>query len=277
MEKSLGIFHCSMAMGPGKVLGYLILGLSKLNANYKINEIGDSNIVLQNHTIIYENKNINNLLLGPNVFDIPSDNLIAMNYDNYKSLIVSSDWVKNLYKKWIPEEKITVWNVGIDYNMYSPKNSDIYYDFLVYHKRRSIEDLNSVIGFLNDSKLTYKIISYGNYSESDFIDTISKCRYGLVINNSETQGIAIQEMMSCNLPLLVWDIKKWTDRGKNNEVDATSIPYFDSTCGYVVYSFEELKDCFHTFINSYYEPREYILKYCNYITQANKLLKLAYS
>jgi hypothetical protein len=277
MEKSLGIFHCSMAMGPGKVLGYLILGLSKLKANYKINEIGDSNIVLQNHTIIYENKNIPNLLLGPNVFDIPSDNLIGMNYQNYKSLIVSSNWVKNLYTRWIPEGKISVWNVGIDYDTYKPINLHKEYDFLIYHKRRSIEDLNVIIDFLEKRKFTYKVISYGGYSESDFVNIISKCRYGFVIDNSETQGIAIQEMMSCDLPLLVWDIKKWKDRGVENEIDATSVPYFDNTCGEIFYSLDELSGIFDTFINSQYQPRDYVLKHCNYVTQADKLLKLAYS
>lgn len=266
-----------MSMGPGKVLGYLILGLSKLKANYKINEICDSNIALQNHKILYENKNINNLLLGPNVFDIPSDSAIAMNYENYKLLIVSSDWVKNLYSKWIPKEKIVVWNVGIDYETYVPKNYEIEFDFLVYHKRRSNKDLNSVIEFLKDHNLTYKVVSYGSYSDSDFVETIAKCKYGLVINNSETQGIAIQEMMSCNLPLLVWDIKLWKDRGENNEVYATCVPYFDSTCGEIFYDIKDLEETYHKFINAHYNPRNYVLENCNYITQANKLLNLAHS
>ena len=265
-----------MAMGPGKVLGYLILGLSKLKANYKINEVGDSNIVLQNHKIIYESKKIENLLLGPNVFDLPNDNRIAMNYENYKSLIVASDWVKNLYKRWIPEGKISVWNVGIDYNTYHRKNLEIKYDFLIYHKRRSTSDLNLVLGFLEKHRKTYKVLSYGNYPDSDFVDIVSMCKYGLVIDNSETQGIAIQEMMSCNLPLLVWDIKKWNDRGEDLAIEATSVPYFDNTCGEIFYSIDELENSYCKFINSYYEPRKYILKNCNYITQADKLLKLAY-
>jgi hypothetical protein len=263
-----------MAMGPGKVLGYLMLGLSKLNIEYRINELSDNNIVLQNHHILYENKKISNLFLGPNVFDLPSDNPIWINYENYKSLIVSSNWVKQVYQRYIPEEKIIVWNVGIDYETYAPKKTTKIYDFLIYHKRRSTEDLEQAIKFLNSKKLTYTIVRYGNYAESDFLDIISKCKYGLVIDNSETQGIAIQEMMSCNLPLLVWDIKKWTDRGENNIADATCVPYFDKTCGEIFYYTEDLEGTYTKFINSMYSPRDYVLENCNYIKQAQKIINL---
>lgn len=274
MKGNLGIFHCSMAMGPGKVVGYLLMGLNELKIDYKLNELSDNNLVLQNHKIIYEEGAIKNLILGPNVFDLPKDNKIAMNHDGYKTLIVASDWVKKLYTRWIPEAKVAVWNVGIDYNKYQNIQAEKKYDFLVYHKRRSVEDLNSAVAFLEKNKLKYRVISYGTYADSDFVNIISECKYGLIINNTETQGIAIQEMMSCNLPLLVWDVKEWTDRGSDNLAYATSIPYFDNRCGEVFFSIHEIDYRYQKLINSEYDPRSYIKEHCNYITQSQKLVDM---
>lgn len=271
---SIGIFHCSMAMGPGKVLGYLLQGLNKLNIPYKLNEISKSNLFLQNHTSLYEIPFIPNLVLGPNVFDLPIDNVKAMDYDSYKTLIVASQWVKDVYVRWIPENKVTVWNVGINYEIWNENKHNIDYDFLVYHKRRSISDLEKVIDFLKLKNLKYIIVEYGKYSEEYLLNTVAKSKYGLLINNSETQGIAVQEMMSCNLPLLVWDVKEWNDRGDDNKSKATSIPYFDNTCGKIFYNIEDIENAYNKFITNSYQPREYILKNCNYITQAQKLVDI---
>lgn len=271
---SIGIFHCSMAMGPGKVVGYLIQGLDKLNVSYKLNQVSETNLFLQNHRSLYEISDIPNLVMGPNVFDLPTDNVKAMSYNSYKTLIVASQWVKDIYVKWLPENKVIVWNVGINYDVWNENKLNIEHDFLVYYKRRDRADLDKVISFLKSKNLTYTIIEYGKYSETDLLNAVSKCKYGLLINNTETQGIAVQEMMSCNLPLLVWDVKEWTDRGEDNKSAATSVPYFDNTCGEIFYNIEDIEVTYNKFTSTTYKPREYILKNCSYITQAQKLVDI---
>jgi hypothetical protein len=263
-----------MAMGPGKVVGYLLQGLDKLNTSYKLNQVSESNLFLQNHRSLYEIPNIPNLVMGPNVFDLPTDNVKAMSYNSYKTLIVASQWVKDIYVKWLPENKVTVWNVGINYDLWNENKLNIKHDFLVYYKRRDRADLDKVLSFLKVKNLTYTIIEYGKYSEGDLLNAVATSKYGLLINNTETQGIAVQEMMSCNLPLLVWDVKEWTDRGEDNKAPATSVPYFDSTCGEIFYNIEDIEVTYNKFISRAYKPREYILKNCNYIIQAQKLVDI---
>ena len=271
---SVGIFHCSMAMGPGKVLGYLLQGLDKLNISYKLNEVSESNLFLQNHRSLHEISNLPNLVIGPNVFELPNDNIKWLNHDDYKTLVVASQWVKDVYLRWLPENKVTVWNVGINYEVWNEKKLNIDYDFLIYHKRRNVLDLEKAIDFLKSKNLTYTIIEYGKYSEQDLLNSIAKSKYGLLINNTETQGIAVQEMMSCNLPLLVWDVKEWNDRGDNNKAASTSVPYFDNTCGEIFYSADDFENAYNKFISNSYQPREYILKNCNYITQAQRIVDI---
>ena len=44
------------------------------------------------------------------------------------------------------------------------------------------------------------------YDENEFLNYIKTCKYGIVLDAHESQGFAIQEMLSCNLPLLVWGV-----------------------------------------------------------------------
>jgi glycosyltransferase involved in cell wall biosynthesis len=271
----IGVFHSGMAGGPGQVVYNLLRGLEKLNIPYQNNKIGDYNIVLQNNSILYKGIKINNLFLGPNVFDIPTDNpQIGMDFSNYKKLIVHSEWMRKLYLKYVPDEKVAIWNCGIDTDFFKIDDKKFEYDFLIYLKRRTQQDLDTIIDFIKSKNKTFVLIKYGDYSMNYFLDTISKSKYAFIINNSETGGIAMQELLSCNIPLLVWDVDKWTDRGENLYCDATSIPYFDSRCGEKFYSLDELETTYNKFISTEYNPREYALENCNYITQTQKILDI---
>ena len=275
---SIGIFHSSYAMGPGKVVEYLLMGFNELNIDYKVNQLADINLFLQCHKLIeVPDVQIPNLFLGPNIADLPIYNSLLMQTEKYKTSIVPCEWVRAAHAKWIPEHKVTVWNSGIDYTKWNDEKNNIEYDFLVYYKRRPKEHLDSVIQFLKSKNLKYIILEYNHYTQPQFADIISKSRWGLVIDGTETQGIAIQEMMSCNLPLLVWDIKEWHDRGPANICPATSVPYFNETCGEIFYNIEDIELAYEKLIRSMYSPRTYILEHCNYLTQSKKLLDILYA
>ena len=123
---------------------------------------------------------------------------------------------------------------------------------------------------------SYDIISYGGYSEKDFISRISRAKRGIVIDDTESQGLAIQEMMSCNLPLLVWDVKEWTHYGEKYKCDATSVPYFDETCGRKFYNREEIEETFDTFMGKNYNPRDYILHNLTLSKKAHDIVNVLY-
>ena len=216
--------------GPGKVVINLKKGLELLNINYTENnfKIDTPSIFLQEHTKMYE-KNLSMDLVGPNICVLPIDNKLILE-QNYKKCIVPSQWIYNKYSKWIDDLKLLIWPVGIDVDKFIPNDKKTI-DFLIYFKRRSIEDLNYCCNLLDIKGLTYKIVAYGFYTEEQFKNILDECKYAIIIDGAESQGIAIQEIMSCNLPLLVWDIELWRDRGDKYTVEATSIPYFNETCG----------------------------------------------
>lgn len=254
----LGIYFDYRKNGPGKLIDNLIKGLDKIDIDYHLNSDSKYNLILQNVSRLHNN--IENCIIGPNVCTLPIDNSIIMNYDSYNKLIVPSEWVFNLYKKWIPEDKIRIWSIGIDIEIFNDVCTLKEVDFLIYFKRRNRDDLNKIISFLNEIKKSYMVIEYGNYSESDFKDKISKSRYGIVVDNCESQGIAIMEMLACNLPLLVWDVNTWNDRGDSNKCVATSIPYWDHRCGEYFIDFNDFETKYNIFIKKSYNPRNYIIE-----------------
>lgn len=271
------IYYSQQSNGPGKVIKNLSKGLSTLDVSYNLNEppvSGTKKICLSNHSIL--KSHIKELFIGPNICTLPIDNKIVMQQE-YKKYIVNSNWTFNAYKKWIPESKLDIWSVGIDTDLFCDTSGDKKeYDCLVYFKRRSETDLNYIKEFLEEKKQTYNIVKYGKYSEDEFINLISKSKYGIVIDNCESQGIAIQEMMSCNLPLFVWDVKFWNDRGEENKVESTSIPFWDDSCGLSFYNKEEMCEKWDEFILNLqrYNPRKYILDNLTLEKQAKEIIKI---
>lgn len=268
----IGIYFTYINNGPGKVISNLISGFNNLQIKYKINSEGDYNIVLQDCQRLYSN--LENCIIGPNICTLPIDNSVVMKY-KYDKILVPSEWVKNLYKKWLPENKIEVWAAGIDTNIFIDySNNSKKYDFLIYFKRRDQQDLFNIINFLDKKNKTYIIIEYGKYSEEQFLNAISNSKFGLIIDNCESQGIAIQEMLSCNLPLLVWDIKYWIDRGLEYQCSATSIPYWNGYCGEFFYDLKDLEEKYKTLIDKKYNPRQYIIENISIEKSTNRIMDL---
>jgi len=263
-KKMIDILYSYNQNGPGKVVSNLKKGLDLLGISYRENpsEINSTSkaIALQWHENItkYEPKNI---LIGPNVCTLPTDNEFIMS-QKYHKVIVPSEWVKNLYSKWIPEDKMFVWPVGIDTSFFADKSqNEKEFDCLLYYKRRSLEELKVVKEILKNNKQKFNILEYGQYSESQFLDLISKSKYVFMLDNCESQGIAIQEIMSTNTPMFVWDVEYWSDRGDEFKVEASSIPYWDERCGMYETQVELINQNFSLFLQKFgfFKPRDYIL------------------
>lgn len=273
---TLGLYFDWWAMGPGEVFKYLQMGFADLKVKYVINEPGDINWFVQGNRTLYEKPfpEFKNLYLGPNIAELPSECEVMMNLDCYNKVIVPSNWVKDLFSKQLPPDKIEVWHSGIDLNRWCEKEKNIEYDFLIYAKNRDQNDVTAVINFFEEKKLKYKVMGYGTFNQDDLMDVVSKSRYGFIICGSETQGIAIAEMLSSNLPLLVWDAVEYAHRGPAFLSPATSIPYFDNRCGEVFYDASDMEEAYNTFRKGVYSPREYALENFDYIKQTKKILKI---
>ena len=160
----------------------------------------------------------------------------------------------------IPKSKVTILPMGVtsqnklNFSSRTKRNEKV----LLYFKNRKNEELENVIRLLTNLGITYDLFQYGKYDNKKLKKASYNYSFGIVLTTTESQGFAIQEMLSCNLPLLVWNKHEAFYEGV--EVKGTSVPYFDERCGLVVDSLEELKSKLKLFTNNNekFQPVEYI-------------------
>ena len=264
--------------GPRKVIDNLFNSLDQENVPYSINvEKYKYNFIIHydyRGYLKHSELTLENCIIGPQVwfFDEHVKEL-SHHPERYKTLIVPSNWVKTLAIEKFNFNNVDVWPVGIKH---SNLNRNIKYDCLVYFKRRSPQELYKVENFLKSKNLTYNIISYGDYSESDMELLASQSKFCFLLNGTESQGIAVQEIMDLNVPLLVWDLEYWNDQGELYKVPATSVPYWSEVCGEKFYNISEMEETFEKFYANIdrYNPQKYVEENLSYKASVNTLLKI---
>ena len=256
--------HSATMNGPHKVVDNLIKSLDQEKIDYAINEEKyEHNFLVQYDATAHEKHSKieqDTTIIGPQVwmFDGYGQFLIE-NQNYYKKIIAPSEWVKNKFitKFNLPEDKLAVWPVGIEeFN----NIREINYDCLIYFKRRDQSELDAVKKFLVNNGLSYRMVEYGTYGEDGFKQLVNSARFCFLINGTESQGIAVQEIMSMGVPIIAWDIKEWLDQGEAYRVPATSIPYWDERCGEVFFNIEDLEVTFSKFYATLdkYDPKAFI-------------------
>tara|TARA_B100001109_G_scaffold227203_1_gene201726 strand:- start:271 stop:1140 length:870 start_codon:yes stop_codon:yes gene_type:complete len=268
--------------GPEMVVKNLIKSLDLVGVPYAINEpTYQNNFFIQwneKARIKHSKVNPETCLIGPQLW--PFDKVgrfLVQDVASYKKIISPSQWNKDFYKtKWyLPDEKVGVWPVGIEI----PHNiRNIQYDCLLYYKRRSAEELEIVEKFLKKKKLTYKILQYGNYTEEEFLALANQANFCFLLNGTESQGIAVQQIMSLGVPLFVWDVESWDDMGIQWSVPASSVPYWDKRCGEKFYKKTMLSRTFTKFDKKLkeggYDPKSYVEENLSLERSAEILLEL---
>ena len=272
--------HSATMNGPHKVVDNLIKSLEQEKINYAINEEKyEHNFLIQYDAIAHEKHSKieqETTIIGPQVwlFDGYGQFLIE-NQNYYKKLIAPSQWVKDKFinKFDLPENKVAVWPVGIEEfdNIREPS-----YDCLIYFKRRNESELSAVKKFLVDRGLSYRMVEYGGYDEVGFRNLVNQAKFCFLINGTESQGIAVQEIMSMGTPIIAWDIKEWLDQGEAYRVPATSVPYWDERCGEKFYNVDKLEETFDNFyarINDY-DPKAYVKENLSFESSVKTLLDI---
>ena len=103
-------------------------------------------------------------------------------------------------------------------------------------------------------------MEYGQYSQNALEILAPESDFCFVLNGTESQGIAVQEIMSYNTPMFVWDIESWEDQGPEWSVPATSIPYWSDECGERFVNADDMEVTFDKFYSRIgeYNPRKYV-------------------
>ncbi len=287
--------YCSrFTSGPKKVVDNLIKGLEKIGYPYVVNKRLDACQRLWIHDDVEALRQINKLpkeikiVLGPNLVNMPRH--LPKGLDISRTVyVLPSNWAISLWKEFgfdnfCPMES---WPVGIDTEEFVP-SSDRKDIVLVYFKQRSLFELRAVEKALQEKNIGYKTLIYPLYYESEYKSLLSRAKYVIWLGRQESQGIALQEALSANIPVLIWDVSSlghWVASGKEMSVytdkenkfsEATSAYYFNATCGVQIKELSQLdealgkmeKEC------SGFSPRKFILENLSLSKQAQDFLSI---
>lgn len=269
------------AGGLDKVFINLCLGLDKLGVKYEINlpfkEIKDDDLIGVlgcGRSCLNGYDRPNPIVAGIGLMTHPSEwSTLCADYPVVKYL-QHSTWANDVYKPYFGD-RCHIWPVGIDTekwqdNLMTPKTTD----FLIYNKIMwnyeitSKELLDPIRQLLTSKGLTFTELRYGFYKPQEYQKALEYCRSMIFLCEHESQGIAYQECLSSNVPILAWDQGECLDPNRfvwgMPHIPATSVPYWDDRCGVKFKDINDLSDQLEIFLSKLYAnefaARDYILE-----------------
>ena len=252
----------------------LLEGLKKIGIDFNYNPVKEKDITenvivlagverLKEVIELKEKGRIQFLLAGPNVVDdVLSENQVVADpaVDYY---IVPSEWVKNLVINDCIKlkDRVLCWSAGIDSQHWKPGiGKDQRNEVLIYWKTESEGFYQEVVKLVKEQGMQPALIKYGNYTVTEYKEQLNKSQFAIFISRSESQGIALAEAWSMDVPTLVFDPGEFFFNGRM-VYNASSCPYLTRSTGLVWKNPEGLKKIIgdkNSFIG--FSPREYVLK-----------------
>ncbi len=288
------VFQPGSTRGPGKVFTNLMKGLEKIGfRNFELNsEPGDAFdrvCVLSNSEWLaaHAQEVDPRFILGPNLFVLPShDSSGVVGRMAYRKYIQPSAWALDIWREWLPAEKLVCWPVGVDTEAFpSTRNHEKAIDLLVYVKHRPPELVAMVARVLAEQGRSARFVEYGSYSEEDFKSLLSNSRAAVWVGAHESQGLAVQECMSSDVPMLVLDVESTAEEigwPAFLRYPATAVPYWHERCGQRIVSSDLDRDRLHDALLDFwknvaagdYEPRSFIVENLGLERQAEAFLAI---
>jgi hypothetical protein len=134
----------------------------------------------------------------------------------------------------------------------------------IYYKNRSPNDANYALSVLQKHGIGCVLFQYGKYNEAEYLNCLQQSKFGIIVNAHESQGFAIEEALSCGVPLLVWGITSMNQEYRSSypDIKATTVPYWDDRCGEIFYNGGEFESKLELFLSKLetYKPRNYIVE-----------------
>ncbi len=272
----------------------LMKGLDKINAPYRFNDYGyikkhpeEIACIIGKPHLLFEKKWNNPVILGAGIYSHPVECPdLFERYPNVKRFLVPGGWMRDMCEPWYGN-KVISWPVGIDTNCWQPDTAEKEFDFLIYdkirwnHEQEEARLIDPVIKTLDERELSYQFIRYGNYTHQELTDKLKISKAVIFLCEHETQGLAYQQILATNTPILAWDRGGyWQDPDyypdKVQYQPVSSVPYWDKRCGAKftdAIDFKEKLSLFLTGLNKF-RPRDYTLENLTLEICAEKYLQI---
>ncbi len=247
--------------GPKKVVANLIKGLEQAGYPYVINRSLDATNQLWIHDDVSALPFIKDLpsrisiIIGPNLFvnpeNIPADIDLSRALYIHPSQNVIDIWKRKGYDR----SALAAYPSGIDTELFTTSH-ETRTGVLLYVKNRAAEEQKTVEHILASKGIACTVFVYGSYKEEEFRKALATSRYAIWLGGYESQGIALLETLSCDMPVLLLEKK----HSSPDEAGASCAPYWSSECG-IISDLEHVDTAVTQMEQSYqkFSPREYVV------------------
>jgi glycosyltransferase involved in cell wall biosynthesis len=223
-------------------------------------------------------------IFGPHFSTFPNHKISKILGSN-SIYIQPSEWAADIWRQVeiCKQFKIRVLPFGVDTDKFCedvPLGSRN--KVFIYFKNRNPLELRYLEHLLKSQNIEYKVFDYkARYPEEEYIRYLKQAKFGIWLGCHESQGFALQEALSCNVPLFVWSVQSMKQEHDCNYPDfyATTIPYWDSRCGEFIYTIDNFFPLFQKFLGNLesYQPREYVLENLSIGVCEQKFIDLLHS
>jgi glycosyltransferase involved in cell wall biosynthesis len=267
--------------GQMRVFLNLMAGLDRLGVSYRVNDYryiranrDELACLIGKPHILSSFPRRTPLLFGTSIYNHPIDDEGVLSRHTIRQFLVPSPWVKRMFSQIWPG-LVTVWPIGVDTERWKPapsvtKDVDIVVYDKVFRYREKFEDtlINPLLEELRRRGLVVERLRYGSYKEPELYALSRRTKAMIYLSRHETQGIALQQMLASDVPVLAWDMGgdwqtiEYLLRGVRFG-PVTSVPYWDDRCGVKFTGAEDMVPALDKFLHGIktgaFAPREMIL------------------
>ena len=283
--------------GMQKVVDNFIKGLSALGVDYRLNP-GRSVLRRADKVISFglgmrglEDVRPDTAVVAAIGFPHPAELPHLCEQYRIAKFLQHSPWVLDLARSsdLYRGDIFALWSAGIDTDEWTPVDrAGKEPRLLVYEKIQFDRDLWSealvrpIKTILADKGIAFRDIRYGGYTNGEFKEALAECTGMIFLSPHESQGLAYQEALACDVPVFAWDPGWWLDPARlkygRDKVPATSVPFFDERCGARfadLSDFESGLDAFHAAaLSGGYAPRAYVLENLTIAKSTRRMLEI---
>jgi hypothetical protein len=183
-------------------------------------------------------------------------------------LIIASEWVRSFYRD-VPAlaARSRVCPAGVDSAYWQPTGRPRERTAIVYWKSgeenacQAVETTIRQCG-LEPIRIESRAGEHRLFKPAEYRDRLDRASFGVFLSTFETQGIALAEAWSMNVPTMVWDPRgdaEWRGRGFTA---GSSAPYLTPATGAAFREIGELKPALERALQSpgSFQPREWVLE-----------------
>lgn len=255
----------------------LIKGFNKLGIPYRLNDYryirqhpDETACIIGKPHLLFDKKWVNPIIFGAGIYSHPIDCPdLFTKYPNIKRILVPGEWMRQMFEPYYGDN-VLAWPTGIDTDEWKPTTGSKNIDFLIYDKvldKYNDELVSPIIKIMDDKQLSYLHIKYGNYTPAELKEKVNQCKAAIFLSQSETQGLAYQQILATDTPILAWDrCGYWQDPDYYPEKvkygPVSSVPYWDERCGRKFTGIEDFSQDLNGFLHDInkFKPRDYILE-----------------